>query len=62
MFLNSLLLNLNHPMKYLPRSMKTQLAADGTEIEGEGYEDGRSTWQTVVDPFSLASGNKGTNK
>jgi hypothetical protein len=61
MITNSFLLNLNHPMKYLPRSINTQLSEDGTELEGPGYEDKRSTWQTFVDPFNLAARKKGTN-
>ncbi|KAE9371086.1 hypothetical protein N431DRAFT_441124 [Stipitochalara longipes BDJ] len=61
MLMNSLLLNLNHPMQHLPRDIKTQLSVDGTEVEGVGYEDNRSTWQTFVDPFNLAARKERTS-
>ena len=52
MIINSVLLNVRHPARYLPRSNKVYLAKDGvTEIEGPGYEDKRFFLWTILDPF-----------
>ncbi|GFF36808.1 protein RTM1 [Aspergillus udagawae] len=62
MFTNTTLLNVFHPMQWLPRSNKIYLATDGvTEIEGPGCEDGRPFLQTLIDPFDLIGliANKG---
>ncbi|GIK01708.1 hypothetical protein Aspvir_005746 [Aspergillus viridinutans] len=54
MFSNTTLLNVLHPMQWLPRSNKVYLAKDGvTEIEGPGFEDSRPFLQTFIDPFDL---------
>ncbi|CAI7597395.1 unnamed protein product [Penicillium glandicola] len=54
MYSNTTLLNIFHPMHWLPRSNKIYLAEDGvTEIEGPGYDDPRHWLQTVVDPFDI---------
>lgn len=54
MFSNTILLNIFHPMRWLPRSNKIYLAEDGvTEIEGPGYVDHRFWLLTVVDPFDI---------
>ncbi|KAJ5163559.1 RTA-like protein [Penicillium coprophilum] len=54
MYSNTTLLNVFHPMHWLPRSNKIYLAEDGvTEIEGPGYDDPRHWLQTVVDPFDI---------
>lgn len=54
MFCNTTLLNLYHPMRWLPRSNKVYLAEDGiTEIEGPGFEDRRPFLLTLADPFDL---------
>ncbi|GKZ20365.1 hypothetical protein AbraIFM66951_007378 [Aspergillus brasiliensis] len=54
MYLNTILLNVCHPMQWLPRSNKTYLAPDGfTEIEGPGYDDHRPFLLTLIDPFDL---------
>ncbi|PYH93658.1 hypothetical protein BO71DRAFT_381132 [Aspergillus ellipticus CBS 707.79] len=54
MYLNTTLLNVFHPMQWLPRSNKIYLAEDGvTEIEGPGYEDHRPFLVTLVDPFDI---------
>lgn len=54
MYSNTTLLNVFHPMHWLPRSNKIYLAKDGvTEIEGPGYDDPRHWLQTVVDPFDI---------
>lgn len=62
MFTNTTLLNVFHPMQWLPRSNKIYLAKDGvTEIEGPGFEDCRPFLQTLVDPFDVIGliANKG---
>ncbi|KAJ6187698.1 hypothetical protein N7519_002606 [Penicillium mononematosum] len=54
MYSNTTLLNVFHPMHWLPRSNKIYLAEDGvTEIEGPGYDDPRHWLQTFVDPFDI---------
>lgn len=54
MFVNTVLLNTLHPMRWLPRSNKIYLAEDGvTEIEGPGYDDRRPFLLTVFDPFDV---------
>ena len=54
MFCNTTLLNVYHPMRWLPRSNKVYLAEDGiTEIEGPGFEDRRPFLLTLADPFDL---------
>jgi len=66
MLLNSFLLNVYPPAKYLPRSYKTYLAMDGkTEIEGTGMADKRPFLYTFFDPFDIAgliSGKDNKNK
>jgi hypothetical protein len=62
MFTNTTLLNVLHPMQWLPRSNKIYLTKDGvTEIEGPGFEDGRPFLQTLIDPFDVIGliANKG---
>lgn len=54
MFCNTTVLNIFHPMRWLPRSNKVYLATDGvTEVEGPGYEDRRAFIMTLIDPFDL---------
>ena len=54
MVLNTFLLNIRHPMRFLPRNKKIYLALDGvTEVEGPGYEDKRFWLITLIDPFDL---------
>lgn len=54
MIINSVLLNVRHPMRHLPRDNKVYLAEDGrTEVLGRGYEDQRRWWVTFLDPFGL---------
>ncbi|PLB38487.1 putative RTA1 domain protein [Aspergillus candidus] len=56
MFSNTTMLNILHPMQWLPRSNKVYLARDGvTELEGPGYEDKRPFLQTFFDPFDVVS-------
>ncbi|KAK5063214.1 hypothetical protein LTR84_005291 [Exophiala bonariae] len=55
MLLNSVLLNIYPPAKYLPRNYKIYLAVDGkTEIEGPGMVDKRPFIMTLFDPFDIA--------
>ncbi|PQE20616.1 RTA1 domain protein [Rutstroemia sp. NJR-2017a BBW] len=62
MLCNTCLLNIRHPMRYLPRNNKIYLGTDGTtEIEGTGYEDKRFWLWTVLDPFDLVGAFKGRN-
>jgi hypothetical protein len=62
MAINSVMLNVWHPMRFLPRNIKIYLAMDGvTEIEGAGYEDKRSFLVTLFDPFDLYGMMKGRN-
>jgi hypothetical protein len=54
MFINTAMLNVFHPGKYLPRSNKVFLAKDGkTEVRGPGWEDKRNFLLTLFDPFDL---------
>ncbi|KAA8646399.1 hypothetical protein EYZ11_005239 [Aspergillus tanneri] len=54
MYSNTTLLNVLHPMRWLPRSNKVYLARDGvTEVEGPGYEDPRHFLLTIFDPFDV---------
>ncbi|KAK4246375.1 hypothetical protein C7999DRAFT_42226 [Corynascus novoguineensis] len=54
MLANSVLVNVRHPRRFLPKSTKTYLAMDGSgEVQGPGYDDPRPFWQTLVDPFDL---------
>jgi hypothetical protein len=63
MIINSYMLNIFHPGRYLPRSMKTYLAKDGvTEIEGPGWVDHRNFLLTLFDPFDLSGLIRGRDK
>jgi hypothetical protein len=63
MLINSWLLNIRHPRKYLPKSTKTYLSRDGvTEITGPGYKDTRPFIITLVDPFDLIGLVSGADK
>ncbi|KAH7117938.1 RTA1 like protein-domain-containing protein [Dendryphion nanum] len=54
MFLNTLLLNMFHPGKRLPRSNTVFLARDGvTERQGPGWDDDRPWIVTIFDPFDV---------
>ena len=55
MLLNSYLMNVYPPLKYLPHNHKIYLAVDGkTEIEGPGMVDNRPFILTLFDPFDIA--------
>lgn len=66
MLLNSLLLNVYPPAKYLPRNYKIYLAMDGkTELEGPGMVDKRPFLLSLFDPFDiggLITGKDNKNK
>lgn len=54
MFINTAMLNVWHPGKYLPRSNKVFLSMDGkTEIRGPGYKETRPFIATLLDPFDI---------
>lgn len=54
-FINVLVLNIWHPGRYLPRSVKTVLNPSGQEEEVErgGWDDKRPFLITLVDPFDI---------
>ncbi|KAH0538387.1 hypothetical protein FGG08_005036 [Glutinoglossum americanum] len=63
MFINSVVLNIWHPARYLPRSNKCYLSRDGvTERMGPGWVDKRPFIVTVLDPFDIAGLIKGRDK
>ncbi|EJT98850.1 hypothetical protein DACRYDRAFT_70407 [Dacryopinax primogenitus] len=54
MVINSWMLNILHPSRFLPSNLKIYLAQDGvTEIEGRGFEDKRNILVTIFDPFDV---------
>jgi len=55
MLINSYLMNVYPPGKYLPANNKIYLAMDGkTELEGPGMVDKRPFILTLLDPFDIA--------
>ncbi|KAI9733410.1 MAG: hypothetical protein M1834_003494 [Cirrosporium novae-zelandiae] len=63
MLLNTFLLNIYPPAKYLPRDNKIYLAHDGkTELRGPGWEDKRFWLWTILDPFDIAGLVRGRDK
>lgn len=63
MLTNSIMLNVFHPMAYLPRSWKIYLSNDSiTELEGDCIMDKRPFWVTVLDPFDLVGLVKGRDQ
>lgn len=60
MLVNTVILNIWPPAKYLPSNSKVYLARDGkTELQGPGWEDKRHFLLTVFDPFNLGGLIKG---
>lgn len=60
MLINSIMLNVYHPMMFLPLSNKVYLSKDGvSELEGPGWVDKRPVWMTFLDPFDLVGLIKG---
>ena len=54
MLLNTYLMNVYPPAKYLPANYKIYLATDGrTELEGPGAADNRHFLWTLCDPFDV---------
>jgi hypothetical protein len=54
MFVNTAMLNIWHPGRYLPQSNKVFLSKDGqTELLGPGWSDNRPFIITFFDPFDL---------
>jgi len=63
MFLNTLMLNVWHPGKYLPPNNHVFLAKDGkTEMRGPGWKDDRNFFLTLFDPFDLFGLAMGNDK
>lgn len=63
MLINTWLINIRHPRRYLPKSTKTYLAKDGaTEITGPGYKENRHFLLTIIDPFDLIGLLQGNDK
>ncbi|KAI1760902.1 RTA1 like protein-domain-containing protein [Hypoxylon sp. FL1150] len=63
MLCNSVLLNIRHPRRWLPKSTKVYLAKDGvSEIAGPGYEHDRNFFATLIDPFDMYGMIKGKEK
>ncbi|KAI0005211.1 RTA1 like protein-domain-containing protein [Xylariaceae sp. FL0662B] len=63
MLCNSVLLNIRHPRRWLPKSTKIYLAKDGiTEVVGPGYKQERNFFATLIDPFDLYGMIKGKDQ
>ncbi len=63
MLVNSVLLNVWHPGRYLPRSNNVYLSRDGvTEAVGPGWVDKRHFLVTIVDPFDIVGLIRGKDK
>lgn len=63
MLCNSVLLNVRHPRRFLPKSTKVYLAKDGvSEITGPGYKQERNFFATLADPFDVYGMIKGKDK
>ncbi|KIY65708.1 hypothetical protein CYLTODRAFT_437765 [Cylindrobasidium torrendii FP15055 ss-10] len=63
MFINTVVINVWHPSRYLPRNNKIYLRQDGvTEVEGPGYFDERSFLMRWIDPFDVVGLFNGRDK
>jgi hypothetical protein len=59
MLSNSLLWNVRHPRMYLPQDHHVYVAQVGfTDLVGPGWDDDRSWFMTLIDPFGLMAGKK----
>lgn len=62
MLVNTLMLNVYPPAKYLPANHKVYLAVDGkTELVGPGMVDKRPFFSTLLDPFDIAGLVRGSD-
>jgi len=60
---SSVVWNVWHPRRYLPRSTTTYLAQDGkTDLKGPGWKDTRSLTETFLDPFASLTARGGHKK
>ena len=63
MLICSVMLNVLHPARFLPKSNKIYLSQDGQrELEGPGWEDKRNFFVTLLDPFDIGGLIKGKDK
>ncbi|KAI0857552.1 hypothetical protein F4860DRAFT_489161 [Xylaria cubensis] len=63
MLINSALINIRHPRRWLPQTTKLYLAKDGiTEIMGPGYKEDRGFVATLLDPFDVYGMIKGRDQ
>ncbi|KAI9657136.1 MAG: hypothetical protein M1821_003302 [Bathelium mastoideum] len=62
MFVYTVLLNVFHPARYLPKSNKIYLSRDGSEREGPGWQDKRPFLVTLMDPFDIRGLLMGNDK
>ncbi|KAI1262017.1 RTA1 like protein-domain-containing protein [Xylariaceae sp. FL1019] len=62
MLINSVLFNVRHPRRWLPKSTKLYLAKDGSEMMGPGYKEDRNFIATLLDPFDVYGMINGRNK
>lgn len=62
MVLNTWILNVRHPGRYLPKSIKTYVGSDGVERQGQGMKDRRSFMRKLMDPFDLQGLIKGVDQ
>lgn len=63
MAMNSLLLNIRHPGKYLPRNPNAFLGTSGLLMDGAKFgKDTRPLWRKIVDPLDLVRLVKGGDK
>lgn len=54
MLANSVMLNVMHPGRLLPRDARVYLGTDGvTELKGPGWRDPRKWWWQLMDPFDF---------
>ncbi|KAK6069615.1 rta1 domain protein [Seiridium cupressi] len=63
MLSNSVLWNLRHPRRWLPKTTKVYLAKGGiTEVTGPGYKQDRNFFVTLFDSFDVYGMIKGRDK
>lgn len=62
MFINTVLINVFHPGRYLPSSPRLFLGRDGVEREGPGWQDNRPFLVKFCDPIDIWGLIKGRDK